>query len=68
MENDPLLEGLRALPAPALDPATAERVRLRARAALAGGGARRALVPALVTSAAAAYLLWAAQFLLLLAR
>jgi hypothetical protein len=68
-EIDDLLEGLKQLPAPALDAATARRVHQRARAALAGGrGAQGPVLAALVSSAVAGYLLWAVQFLAALAR
>ena len=73
MASDPVSEGVRQLGAAPLDAAVAERVRRLARAALAdtahGGTGRRrrwrALLrfagPLLVTSTAAAYLVWAAQ-------
>jgi hypothetical protein len=79
MEADALLENLKALPAPPLDRALAERVRLRARAELArqqtrgragrlADRAARALTPLLVTGATAAYLIWVARVLADLAR
>jgi hypothetical protein len=68
--EDDLIQSLKDFPGPALDGVVAERVRLRARAALAAGTRRRgwrtvgrAASPVFVTSAVAVYLVWAVQFL-----
>jgi hypothetical protein len=65
-EIDAVIEGLRTMPAPSLDPAFAAAVRHRARAALERAprpAAAAVGVPLLATSAVAVYLGWLVAFL-----
>jgi hypothetical protein len=79
VQAEDLLERVKDLRAAPLDPALAESVRRRARAALERErglselprllrAAARLASPALVTSAVALYLFWAARFVASLAR